>query len=118
MSSRFVRGPLVYANTTVLTAAGDYVCVNESQVVVKKTVGAATQITLPAVLVTGQSIIVKDGKGDAATNAVTVIADGATATTIDGAASFVLNANFGAATFTYNGTEWGLQSRASSTANG
>ena len=114
MSSRFVRGPLVYSNTTVKTTSGNVTCINESQVVVKKDSGAATTVTLPATLMTGQTVIVKDGKGDAATNNITIQPDGVTATTIDGASTYVINANYGAVALTWNGTEWGVQSRASS----
>lgn len=117
MSSRFVRGPLVYSNTTVKTTSGDVTCVNESQVIVLKDSGAATAVTLPtnSTLLTGQTIIVKDGKGDAATNNITVAA--ATGN-IDGAANYVISQNYGSATFTWNGTEWGVIALGSSGSSG
>lgn len=109
MSSRFVRGPLVFVNTTVHTAAGDVTCINEAGVIVKKTSGAPTTVTLPASPINGQTVWVKDGKGDASTNRITVVpASG----TIDGAANHLIGENFGQRWFTYNGTEWGLNSGA------
>ena len=107
MSSRWIRGPLVFSNTTVQTAAGNVACVNESVVIVKKGSSQATTVTLPSVLLVGQTVIVKDGKGDAATYPITVAPDGVTATTIDSKASHVINAAYGSAMFTWNGTEWG-----------
>ncbi len=93
----------------VWTAAGDIVAKDNGVIIVKKTSGAATQVTLPARSGRGTFAFVKDGKGDAATNAITIIPDGTTNnTTIDGGANFVLNVNYGAAIFLHNGTEWGL----------
>lgn len=104
MSSRWLRGPVVYNNTTVKTTSGNVTCVNESVVVVKKDSGAATTVTLPPSPLTGQAVVVKDGKGDAATNPITVAG---AAGNIDGAASHVIRDNYGFAVFVYNGTEWG-----------
>lgn len=118
MSSRHIRGPLVYRNTTVHTAAGDVTVTNESQVIVNKASGAATAVNLPDAdaLLVGQTIIVKDGKGDAATNNITVTP--AAAGTIDGASTYVLSQNFAAAAFTWNGSEWGVTSLGSSGSSG
>lgn len=104
MSSRFIRGPEVRTNTTVQTAAGNVTCGNESLVIVKKASGQATTVTLPPSPLTGQRVTVKDGKGDCATNNITVAPS---AGTIDGAATYVLSTPYGAVAFDYNGTEWG-----------
>lgn len=90
------------------TSAGNIVMGNAGVCVVKKTSGAATQVTLPARATSGMFAWVKDGKGDAGTNNITVIPDGTTNnTTIDGAANYVISTNYGVALFHHNGTEWG-----------
>ena len=91
------------------TAAGDIVMGNAGLCVVKKTSGAATQVTLPARATNGVFATVKDGKGDAATNNITIIPDGTTNnTTIDGAANFVISENYGSVQLLHDGTEWGV----------
>jgi hypothetical protein len=62
-----------------------------------------TSIVLP-VSPTGTVFIVKDVEGDAAINPITITAS----TTIDGAASALINTPFGALTFIFNGTEWNI----------
>ncbi len=93
-----------YSPVRVVTAAGavtittaDYV------VVVNKTVGAATTVNLPASPATGLTFIIKDGKGDAATNNITITP---AAGNIDGAATKVIDANYGSQIIAYNGSEW------------
>lgn len=103
MSMRSIRRFIVN-NTVVTIAAGGYVITNEDVLIVNKTSGAATAVTLPATPATGQVVTVKDGKGDAATNAITI---SPAAGTIDGAATVVLSTNYGSVTLVYNGTEWG-----------
>lgn len=85
---------------------GNYTILNEGIVNVNKTVGAATQITLPRKPEKEDVILIKDAKGDAGTNAITILPDGTEATTIDGAASYLLNANYGSVFLGFNGTEW------------
>jgi len=78
------------------------VSATDDVVVVNKTVGAATTVNLPAG-VTGRRYTIKDGKGDAAANNITITPD---AGNIDGAGTLVLATNYGRATVVYNGTEW------------
>ena len=109
MSSGFRRGPIVETSIHVHTAAGDYTIVDEAILVVNKASGAATAATLPAGAAHGQSarmIYVKDGKGDAATNNITVTAAGSD--TIDGAATYVIADNYGFVMLSWNGTEWNV----------
>lgn len=63
----------------------------------------AVAVTLPAGVL-GQSFTIKDGLGLAAP--ATPITITATAGTIDGAATAVINAPYGSLTFVYNGTQW------------
>lgn len=87
----------------VVTAAGAVtVSATDDVVVVNKTVGAATTVNLPAG-VTGRRYTIKDGKGDAAANNITITP---AAGNIDGAATLVINTNYGRATVAYNGTQW------------
>ena len=88
----------------VIASAGA-VAVNayDGVIVLNKTTGAATTVNLPASPQTGKRFIIKDGKGDAATNNITITP---AAGTIDGAASLVINTNYGRATVVYNGAQW------------
>lgn len=61
-------------------------------------------ITLPAGTV-GKVYIVKDSVGDAETNPITVVTTGST---IDGAASYILNIDWSSVTLVYNGIEWNV----------
>jgi len=109
--SRLQRGPFVHVNTKILTAAGNFTIINDSTLIVNKTVGQATSITLPKSVITGQQCVIKDGKGDAGTNNITVFPDGATVTTIDGAANKIIAVNYGWIILEYNGTEWNVISQ-------
>jgi hypothetical protein len=96
MSSRAIRGPIRYDWYKIVTSGG-YTVVNESIVIVNKTVGAATTITLPPSLASNppqvREIIIADGKGDAATNNITVNPNGTD--TINGLTTFVMTRNYG-----------------------
>jgi len=92
--------------TTVVTSGPTYsILTTDYLVVINLTVPGAMGVTLPSTPATGRIVIVKDGKGDATTNNITVSpASG----NIDGAATFVIAANYGAVTCVYNGTEWSV----------
>lgn len=88
----------------VVTAAGAVtVAKTDYIIIVNKSSGAATTVNLPSSPVTGQPFRIKDGKGDAATNNITITpASG----TIDGMSTYVLDINYGSIDVVYNGTEW------------
>jgi len=65
--------------------------------------GAST-ITLPAGTL-GKIFIIKDSTGDALTNPITVVA---TASTIDGAVSYIIDSPWGSIGLIYNGIEWNV----------
>jgi hypothetical protein len=97
----------IISGMRVITAAGaitvsattDYfICVN-------KTVGAATTVNLPATPATGLTFLVKDCKGDAATNNITVTP---AAGNIDGSGTYVLNINRASVAVSYTGSEWAI----------
>lgn len=66
-------------------------------------VDAPVSIVFPVSPV-GTVFVVKDADGDASVNPITITAS----TTIDGAASFVINIDYGSNTFVFNGTEWNV----------
>lgn len=79
------------------TSGGITVAVRDSLILVNKTVGEATPITLPAASTKVGPVWVKDLKGDAETNNITVSV--ASSGTIDSAASYVMNRNKSARRF-------------------
>jgi hypothetical protein len=73
-------------------------------ILVCPTISGPTLIELPATPVVGQLIIVKDKKGDANVNNITIDPPGAT--TIDGFNQFLITQRYQSFTFVWNGTEW------------
>lgn len=100
MSLRDVRGPMVLGDTRVFTGSGNVTLTNESALVVNKSSGAATQATIPSGARRYERRVVIDGKGDAATNNITVVVTGGT---INGASSYVIRNNYGSAEFFHLG---------------
>ena len=96
----YIRVPMrvvTASGAITVSATTDYfICVN-------KTTGAATAVNLPASPATGQTYLIKDCKGDAATNAITVTP---AAGNVDGAATYVINTNRASVAVTYTGAEW------------
>jgi hypothetical protein len=95
---RYVRYHTAPAAVTVAGGLDDVIAINKST-------AGATAVTLPAGPTTGDTYTIKDAKGDAAGNNITV---SPTAGNIDGAATNVINSNYGFRTYTYNGTEWNV----------
>lgn len=88
-----------------ITAAGAVtVSGTDEVIVIAQTVGAAITVNLPASPLSGRTYSIKDGKGDAFTNTITVEPNGAQ--TIDGATNFVLNVNYGSVDVMWDGTQW------------
>jgi hypothetical protein len=99
-----LNNPLNDSGNTVFTGTGNVtMAAGQKVAVVNKGTGAATTVTLPPSPVTWQLATVKDGKGDAGTNNITIQpASG----NIDGQASVVIKNNYGSMQFLYNGTQW------------
>jgi hypothetical protein len=105
------------ANTITISASGLNTLAIRNAIITPVLVSATTDdvvsiqvpgpvpvaVTLP-IGVLGQSFTIKDGLGLAAP--ATPITITATAGTIDGAATAVINAPYGSLTFVYNGTQW------------
>lgn len=91
-------------NATLVVAAGAYnVTSTDEDVFIKKTVGAATAVNLPSSPATGRRVMVKDAKGDALINPITITP---AAGTIDGQPTLVIGTPYQRATLEYNSTEW------------
>jgi hypothetical protein len=93
-------GAGAYVQFTVLS--GNYTVVSETLILVAKTVGAATTITLPSSPAAGRTVTVKDGKGDANTHNITVVGS------IDGGSSFLIVQPWSAITFVWTGSMWSV----------
>ena len=93
----------------IQTAAGPLQVTKEDDkrvLLINQTVGAAIQVDLPAVadVWLGFEVTIKDAKGDANTNNITIATPGAE--TIDGAATLVISAAYGVAKVMFDGTNW------------
>lgn len=89
----------------IVTASPATVASADGLIVCNRSTSGTMAISLEASPVAGVTHVIKDGKGDAATNPITITpASG----TIDGASSFVLSVNRAAVTVTYTGTEWSV----------
>ena len=94
------------AGVSVKTSAGNYdVTSSDMVVVINKASGAATTVNLPDSPSTGRLVIVKDGKGDAGSNNITI--DGQSKD-IDGAGTIAISSNYGVSRVVYNGTQWNV----------
>lgn len=105
MASGTMRGQWRQANIRVFTGSGNTTVLNEQVLVINKASGAATTVSLPAGKL-GRRILIKDGKGDAGSNNITI--DGSGAETIDGSATITIATNYGWSEIEWNGTEWNL----------
>jgi hypothetical protein len=89
----FVAGVL-YANPTFVTSGAVYNSVAaDTRILVNKTVGSATSVVLLGATNYALPVLVKDLKGDAATNPITVTFSGVE--TLDGLSQIVINNAFG-----------------------
>lgn len=89
-----VTSPGAYPYTSLIT---DHVILVDTS--------SARTITPLANPVVGTLYYIKDSVGLAATNNITITPSGKN---IDGAASYVINLNYGSVTIVYNGTEWSI----------
>lgn len=97
----------IISNNVVVTTSSNYIVLpNDYYIVVKKVTGSASTVNLPVNPIIGKTYIIKDGKGDASINNITVLSTGGV--TIDGATSKIINANYGICKVFYTGTEYFL----------
>jgi len=95
----------VHGVRVVIASGAVTMATTDEYVVVNKTSGAATAVNFVASPTTGTVQCVKDGKGDAATNNITLTP---AAGNIDGATTFVMNQNYESICFVYNATQWNI----------
>ena len=94
--------PIRFVTADYTTIFKDYT------IAVNKATGSATTITLLPLPYTGQIQIIKDKKGDAATNNITVNGNGKT---IDGASIYAISTNRGSVTLMFDGAAWNILSK-------
>ncbi len=110
MATTFLIGSLTGGQVERLplnrtATATDYTTVDTDVIVAVTNTGAARTITLATATVDeGRIVIVKDESGGAGTNNIIIATEGAE--TIDGAASVVINANYGVARLYSDGSNW------------
>ncbi len=82
----------------------DYIVLSSDYYIYTGTLSAPITITLPSSTGTGRTYIIKDANGNAATHNITV---SGSPWGIDGLGNtFVIDSNYSAYTFTYNGSKW------------
>lgn len=95
------------AKDRLLTTVADtnYTATTASGIILYTSLTAGRTVSLPdATRCKGKEIVVKDGAGAAAANNITL--DGNGAQTIDGAATYAINSNWGKVIVKSNGTNW------------
>lgn len=96
-------GAVVYGVTELNNASTPYTVLSTDYFLSCDVSGGVLTIRLPNAPTTGRAFVVKDKGGNALTSNITVTTVGGTVT-IDGATSFVLNANYQAISLIFNGT--------------
>lgn len=93
--------------TSVAAAVTPYVVLGTDYFITTDTTGGVLTLTLPAAPVTGRTIIVYDGVGQAAANNVTIDGNGKSiAAAGTSAGTKLLTTAYSSMTLTYNGTLW------------
>jgi hypothetical protein len=97
--------PHGYDRVTVVTASGTVTAkLNQSVIVINKTIPAATAVTLPTNPPVGKTYSILDGAGNAATDNITISG----AANINGLSSYVISTNWGSVEMIWNGTIWNV----------
>lgn len=87
-----LMAPFIMSARVVLTNAAAVFAATDVALLINKTVAGATPITLPTPALS-RAILIKDMKGDAGTNNITL--DAGTGKTINGLQTLVMDANYG-----------------------
>ena len=83
-------------NSSLVTSGATYnALTTDTAILVDKTIGSATSVVMPAAgtMLYGQRVLIKDVKGDAATNPITITFSGGQL--CDGEATIIINNAFG-----------------------
>lgn len=86
----------------VITSGDATVTNTDHVIIINKTTGSATNVILPTSPSGNPSFIIKDGKGDAAINNITLLG------TIDGVNNLVMSLAYESITLTWNGSSWSI----------
>lgn len=89
--------------TTMVTGASAILSSLDVNFVVNKTVGSATALLLPPLPFQGEIHTITDGKGDAASNNITISGNG---NTISGASTKIISSAYGSRTVQFVGGQW------------
>lgn len=101
-----LTGAVVTSGLVTKTTSGNVTLAGTDYIlVVNKSSGQATTVTLPSSPTTGRMIVIKDGKGDSSSNPITI---NPASGNVDGASSFVISIPYAVVTFVYNGSEWSV----------
>lgn len=80
---------------------------DDDVLVINKSPAGATAVAMAtAVNYKGREVIIKDGKGDANSNNITITPGGSK--NIDGSGTYVINTNYGRVRIIYNGVQWNV----------
>jgi hypothetical protein len=93
----------------LFTGPGDFTFAGSNMVIVKKTVAAPTTVYMIANPITNGQYIIKDGKGDAGVNPITIDGNGKS---IEDEPTYVLKVSRGSVTLFYDGTDFHVISEA------
>lgn len=98
-----IDGPIAYGQRRTVADAA-HAATRYDAYIAYTSLSAGRQVTLPVTNIqAGHEVIVKDESGAAGTYNITVVPSSGT---IDGAASVVINTNYGSKRFRWNGTTW------------
>jgi len=99
------------ATRSQTTGTSGTITTADEVVIINKGTGSATPLSLNSTTNIGRTVTVKDGKGDAATNNITITP---TSGLIDGASTYVINTAYGAVRLVFDGTNWQVISKINS----
>lgn len=95
--ARVVKVRTATTSPVTVNAGTDYV------IITNLAAPGAVAVNLPSLVLSGLTYVIKDGKGDAATNNITITPNSGT---IDGAATKVINTNNGSVRLVHDGANW------------
>ncbi len=104
-STAFVAAGFISKTARVASTSSVLINSSDGTVFINKASGSPTIVTLYSSPPIGATHVIKDARGDAGLNNITV--QSATST-IDGQASFVLRVNYAAIWLVFNGVEWSV----------
>jgi len=96
-----------YDHTQIIASGASFsLTQDDHKIVVNKTVGSATLFNLPTSPYLGQEVLIKDGKGDANMNKITVLPP--SGLSIDGLSTVIIKQKYQSMHFMYNGSDWNI----------